>query len=198
MGLEIGQLSLGLTGGVTRLGPNGAGGNMELLTEQELAMDGTFSSFSVPATKTHLQVIMALRSTRAMNDVDGLRMRFNAATGDEYHSVVARVNEGGTVSSPGSDGFDLDHAFIGEYMAATALAGIAAHIVMDIPFYRDTSWHKMWQGAMSYQVGTGAGEIQRQIFAGRWEVTTAITAIEFFSSTTSNFASGSRIQVWGF
>lgn len=195
--MEIGRLSLGLTRLPSPLLGGGVDEEMELLLEDELAMDGTFD-LTVPATATHLRLIMLIRSTRTMSNVDGLRMRFNDDSGDSYHSIMARLAENGTLGNPGSDGADLDHAFVGEVAASTAISGVASLVMMEIPFYRQTTWHKTWHGNTAYQVSTSAGNIQNQVFAGRWEVTTAISSIQVFSSTANDFETGSIAQLWGY
>ena len=151
--------------------------------------DVTFSS--IPGSYRSLEIHAIARCDGAATLVNA-GTQFNADTGANYdsqhvHGVNATVAAAETVAGT---------SMAMELTGNTATANTATAMVIKIPWYAGTTFHKELLIDQGLTSGTGSGNLYRKIWTGRWRNTAAITSIRLFP-IAGNFMTGSSFALYG-
>lgn len=155
----------------------------------------SFDVTSISGAYTGLVIDFALRSDRAANAGDAVRMRFNNDSGNNYGYSSAQHDGSATYYSQAAGVSSF--AAICEASAATAPAGAAGIGRIEIPNYAGTTWHKGYTCVANTSLGDTAGNERVWSTGGRWRNTAAITRVTIAPVNGSNFKTGSRLTVYG-
>ena len=151
--------------------------------------DITFSN--IPSTYTHLQIRCLLRSDRAANSLDSLRVQANGATG----SVYSWHELSGSGASAGADALaTTTNMALGYLSGSTAGASIFGVEIIDILDYKDTNKFTTFRSLGGYD-NNGSGYVG--IFSGLYQATTAITSIKLDQFGGSNWVQHSHAALYG-
>lgn len=153
----------------------------ELIDSQVLSTSAASVTFSsIPATYRDLVLVVDIIPTAAYERV---YVRFNSDTGSNYNGVYARGN--GTTATSGSG---TDTSIINANI--TALIGEKTLLKLEVLDYSATDKHKTALArANNADYATDMG-------AYRWANTSAITAVEVFTTVIS-YAAGSTFYLYG-
>ena len=147
----------------------------------------TFSS--IPQTFTHLQIRAFARGTAA-STWDGMTVRFNSDSGSNYAQHYIYGNGGSAVSNGQAS---QTSAYVGSTVAGgNQTAGLFGVAITDILDYANTSKYKVTR-TLNGVDANGSGYVE--IDSGLWMNTAAISSITII--LTSNYATGSRIDLYG-
>lgn len=167
------------------LSEGASSGSVVIHDETLVADQASFDVTSIPATYSHLKVVALLRGATAATTV-GIRLRMNNDSGNNYDA-------GGLYASAGTALAYVDNATssinVGDASADSAAAGWGTSLVMQIPYYADTSFFK---GVLS-QIRL-VSYIEKT--AGAWKSTSAIDRLTLFPAS-GDWKAGSRITVYG-
>lgn len=168
-------------------------GDIALLADATLAVDGTFNLSGLSQAYTDLIVVVIARGTRALAS-DALLLQFNGDTGNNYDTLKQSFTSGATsiVSQNG-----LSSYYVADYLPA-ATAGVGRFLMGEIaiPGYSSTAWYKTanYHGGGDFNSPTGKST---ELSSGWWISTAAITSVQLFGFITPNLAAGSRVRVYG-
>lgn len=163
---------------------------------QEIVLSSSQATFdfqSIPNLYRHLRVIPLGRGDTAAFLANPL-MRMNNDSGSNYYGGQRLHANGSTVVT--ADGASTTSLECGRIPAASAAAGIAATLYIDIPFYRETTFHKTFQTVMGFNGNYSAGNAYESIYSGNWLNTAAIDRLTF-SLNAGNFIAGSIATLYG-
>jgi hypothetical protein len=149
----------------------------------------TFSSLGdYSSTYKHLQLRITGRvADNYGNDGDAIRIRFNADGGNNY-SYHALYGVNGGVNSNAST--STTAIFVNRLTDAGTTANAFGAIVSDILDAFSSTKNKT--------VRTLGSDVRYLFFnSGAWLSTSSITSIQLSPNTSSNFAAGSRISLYG-
>lgn len=152
--------------------------------------DASYTISSIPAGKALLISISARGDTAATNS--NLRMRCNGDTGANY-GFQAHWASGTTPTAAESLG--ATSVDVGIIAAASAAAGLGSALVIEIPDYANTTFHKHFVARSVHRRATTTGQTLLMAHGGGWQSTSAITSLTFLPAA-GNFAQGTRITVW--
>jgi hypothetical protein len=150
----------------------------------------TFSS--IPTTFRHLQLWIMSRGDAAASFVE-VRLRFNGDTGANYDSEQITGNAG---TATAFESIAATSIQVGEAAAATASSGSCGMSVINIPWYNNTTFHKMITSSHGLSVGTATTAMHSKHWSGRWRNTGGITSITLLASS-GNFIIGSSFALYG-
>lgn len=169
-------------------------GAMQLISSSVLGSAGTFDFDSIPGTYNHLLLVMQLRTTA--NSGASPRMTLNADGGANYHRSKM-TNTNATVSGTSTSG-ETDASLTATALpGATDTAGRAGLVIVDLPNYAGTTFHKEWMSRLHSSVSAvAAGQIVG-VAGGTWADTSAITRIQIQPSSGSTFVTGSGAWLYG-
>ncbi len=140
----------------------------------------------------HLYIIGQIRQDGAAVDAD-VNVRINNDSGNNYHeAAIFGVNVTPTATALASQ----SEARVGTYPGANAIADYVGQIVMDIPYYSDTSLFKSWTGQFSSIPNATVADYDMGDFGGIWLDASAITRVTFIASS-GNFDAGTEISLYG-
>jgi len=170
-------------------------GGMVKLDEQILGSDTaspiTFSS--IPGTYRHLRLVIMARSTRSVV-TESILGRLNGDTGSNYHFSMLLVNAGTTSHSATANQTTMN---LGVIAAASATSGRAGSLIIDIPDYARTTFHKMVFASETEFVSDTNTDFAQRYSSNLWKNTAAITSITILLTTGPNFLSGSTFTLYG-
>lgn len=148
----------------------------------------TFSS--IPSTYDDLVLIGYARSA-AIATSRGCRLRFNNDTATNYSGTFL-IGDGATASSSRSS--TQDQIFVGNVPAASATANIFGSFRIEILDYKNTSYNKtaLIRNAMDLN-GSGATYLNAVLRRS----TSAISRIDLYLDSASDFISGSVFALYG-
>lgn len=167
--------------------PSGAYDSIATTTLSTATASITFSS--IPATYTHLQVRGIMRSDRAGQPKDQLRMTFNSDTGSNYVAHYLS-GDGATAASAANTGLPFINN--NSVTGATSAASIFGVVVMDILDYTNTNKYTTVRFLSGYDTN-GAGTVE--LDSGLWLNTAAITNINI--ATIGNLVQYSSLALYG-
>lgn len=144
----------------------------------------TFSS--IVSTYKHLQFRIVSNNGTGFS---GLSLRFNGDTGSNY-SRQALYADGSSVASLGQA--SQDRTLVG--IAGSGTSNIFTPTLIEILDYTSTAKIKT---VRSLTGNAQAGNQLVYLYSGGWYNTAAITSVTVFDNSGNNFASGSRISLYG-
>jgi hypothetical protein len=198
---NVAQFTVGTDGRITAaanvpISGGGGGGSsaMTLITETVVGVGGaasvTFSS--IANTYRELRVAVRGRISAAAN-YDHIRMRINGDTGANYDDTWWGFVQGTWL---GNESLAATSARVGLLPGATAPANVAGSFAVQIPNYRDTTWHHDWIWDGSARVATITGNYFRSIGRGDWRSTAAITSLLIYPNA-GNFDQNTVVSLYG-
>lgn len=149
---------------------------------------------AIPGTYRDLVLLIYGRvtSTGAGNNV--IYVQFNGDTGANYdwqavYGAAATPHAAESLGTATPEVFDLPQV--------SALAGAAGAGRAEIPYYASTAFNKVMISNYSAKQGTSTGNILLVNAATHWRNSAAITSILVGVLTSGNFASGTKIALYG-
>jgi hypothetical protein len=124
-----------------------------------------------------------------------LNLRFNNDSGTNYHH--SNINTTGTTASLASaETYGAVSIIVGVIPANTANASAASSVLVLVPNYGGTTFHKTTV-SLDGEISADAGPNQAvmHIAQGRWKNTAAINRVTLLPSA-GNFQIGSRVTIW--
>jgi hypothetical protein len=147
----------------------------------------TFSS--IPQTYRHLQIRGIMRTDRAGQPKDQLRMQLNSDTGSNY---VAHYLSGDGASAAAAANTGLSFINNNSVTGATSAASIFGVVVMDILDYTNTNKYTTVRFLSGYDTN-GAGTVE--LDSGLWLNTAAITNINI--AAIANLVQYTQLALYG-
>lgn len=173
-------------------GGGAAAGAYELISSTILTGSQASITFSNAGWTTykHLQLRIISRSDRGSGTGDGIALRLNSDTATNYswHYLEGNGSAAGSGASTSSTSIQ-----IGSMPVASDTAGIFQANIVDILDFTSTTKNKTTR---NLQGAVGANK-QIWLSSGAWRSTSAVTSLNIFSTTSSNFVSGSRFSLYG-
>jgi len=146
----------------------------------------TISFTSIPQTYTDLMLVASTRTDRASNINDELYVTFNSNTSSYSWRRLLGENSGSSDSGSTRTVFITD--------ASTSTASVFGSGSIYIPNYTGSTNKSYSIDSIQENNATNAA---RQLVAGLWSNTAAITQIDLTSSTSSNFVQYSTAYLYG-
>jgi hypothetical protein len=152
----------------------------------------TFSS--IPSNYKHLQVRFISRNTRGSSTLDGIGIRMNADSANNYANH-RMYGAGATVVGTGET--PVNRISIGIMPASTGgSANVFGGAIVDILDYKDTNKNKTVRSLAGYDDnGEAYGVIG--LFAGVWLSTNAITSLTIVSTDGTGLGQYSSFALYG-
>lgn len=152
------------------------------------AQDITALNFSsIPATYTHLRIVLQWRFNSGGTATVGLR--FNGDTGNNYSYLWQSVGQSGTVQAALAA---TNNARVG--LVSGNVSNNMDTAFIDIPFYRE-SFHKHVFASQGSRSAGAASDLLMLQHTAWWASTAAITAIGWITGIT--LATGSKAILYG-
>jgi hypothetical protein len=173
---------------------SGGGGSFTLIDSFTFTgSEATYTFASIPQTYKDLIITLNARSDRAAS-TSGVAFRLNGDSGGNYYQQNS--NQSGTTAnaSQGLGGTSGGAIVIPGASAAADLAGARDITLHD---YTNSVFKKLYRQHSIYATGTGSGGMTQNITSGFWNSTSAITDVEVFDTTPSNFTEGSVVSLYG-
>lgn len=171
---------------------SGGGGGMTLIATQTLGSAAPTVTFSsIPASYTHLKLIISAANNNGSGSSEEVGIQFNADSTNDYNWIIADF--GGTYDGHGNNQSIIWIGFSPSQSSGTNIATIE----VDIPFYLLTT---LFKGVVSKFTAfdLGAGQVVAGLAGGQWQQTSAINEIEIFSAGGSDFVVGSSFSLYGY
>lgn len=169
----------------------GAGGLVRLLSVTRATTGALDTGASAIATGHGMLRVVILARSAAAAATEAFSLRFNADSGANYDSAFQQGSSGGT------SGTSIGQTAItaaGLWTGNTETANYAAAVILDLPFYDNTTWFKA--GLLMFQTsGTGAANVRQAQISVGWRSTVAINQITFDS--TAHLLTNSTMTVYG-
>jgi hypothetical protein len=163
---------------------------------------GTFTFSNIPSTFSHLQVRAFVRSTGAATygTNDPLLMRLNSDTGNNYSQHYLVGGDGTSGTSTFSGGFGNTGSInLGWSASSTTASNVFSVSVTDILDYSNTNKNKTIRLLEGYETNSANGFGNNCAWFGSncWFNTDAVSSISIYFNNGGNFASGSRVDLYG-
>jgi hypothetical protein len=154
-------------------------------------IDVDVSSFT-----TYTDLVIYVFPFAETGDSNGLRVRFNGDTGNNYsinYNWALNTNTTPTGYDSGEGINESSMATAWNTAPGTSANSTPTTFYMELFSYRNTSLHKN----MLLKVGKSSATVEFN--AGRWKSTSAITSIQFRTSggASNRLTAGTRIVIWG-
>lgn len=150
----------------------------------------TFSS--IPTTYRSLQLHVLARNDAALTSLTG-HIRFNGDTTAIYDTQQMAAF---ATTASAAEVINGTSGQIGDVSAANAPAGAVSVMVVNIPWYANTSFWKSFISNAKLSNGTGSGTIFSKQWTGRWRNTAAINSVTVVPAS-NNFIAGSSFALYG-
>ena len=145
----------------------------------------SFDFTSISGSYKHLEIIFSLRTDRAATN-DGLNVRINNDSGNNYDSNVLLVTTSASVSEGiAQSSMTSQNAGIA---GANAQAGDFGGGRLLFPDYANANHKPVMIGTFWGRYANSTGNISGQLFGGGHRTTGALTRITLLPNTGSNFA----------
>lgn len=168
-----------------------------LISSQTLGASATGISFtSIPATYTHLELVLHLRSDNAgLNDA--AIIRFNSdSTAANYFSLRGTITHSATLATLETLGATTGGILANAALGNTATGGHFGIFRVLITRYSAAVKHTLTYDGFRLQ-GTTSGTLQRTFGGGIHTGTSAITRIDIIPNLGSNWVAGSQVSLIG-
>jgi hypothetical protein len=154
-------------------------------------IDVDVSSFT-----TYTDLVIYVFPFAETGDSNGLRIRFNGDTGNNYSANFNWAKDANTTPTGYDSNEEINGSSIGtawQIAPGTSGASTPTTFYMELFSYRNTSLHK------NMLIKGGKSNSTVEFNAGRWKSTSAITSIQFRTSGGSGnrLTAGTRIVIWG-
>lgn len=180
--------------GSTGSGGSGAGGGWTLLGTNSPAGTSTTTFSPVSGGYKHLQLRIVSRSTASGTGSSAVHIQFNGDTGTNYDSQIQFTN---STSAQAVSFQSQTGAQIGELPPSGAPTSVPGVLIVEIPFYTNTSFTKTilsHYGLIANTLNfTGMYDITAWSL---WNNTAAVNSIAI-SLASGNFDTGSVVELWG-
>ena len=150
----------------------------------------TFSS--IPATYTDLVLRASVRSDRAGENIDILKLIVNSNTGSVYSETILRGLSSSVSSSRTTSATEFANDLIN---GAASTSDTFASYELYIPSYTVSQNKPM--GTFSVQENNSATVARINAIANLFTSTSAVSSLTYSSNTGSNFVSGSSFYLYG-
>lgn len=178
-------------GAVTHEKLDSAAGTLVKINETVLGATAASISFTgIPATYSHLRIVVQARGTLGGGGSINFMMRFNNDTAANYMWLLGSLYHTNSVAT--SEITNATGLVVGMIPDGTAPAGRAGTITINIPNYWRTSFQKIVNSA----VGIDVTQLISTIGSGRWNSTAAINRIDFLAQSGS-LAAGTIVSLYG-
>jgi len=154
----------------------------------------TIDFTAIPATYTHLVVVITGRNDAANNE-SNLLMQLNGDTAANYDWAQVQVYSQSTAPA-GSGAAGATAAQVGVMNGANAAASKASTTEINLPNYAGTTFHKAWLSSSADRTGYTPGGINVNAVSGAWSNTAAITRLTL-SLSAGNFVAGTVCTLYG-
>ena len=173
-----------------------AGGLVKIAEQTPVSVFGVngFDFQGIPQNFRSLQIRLLARGDTAAF-VTSLCIRMNGDGGASSYYTGGRMLSNGLSVTP-TDGALGSYLECGRVPAASATANIAGHNVVEIGFYRDTTFHKVVQGVSGFNGNYSAGNAYEGVWGGQWLNTGPIDRLSLFPLAGS-FIAGSICTLYG-
>lgn len=166
-------------------------GDYESIETVTVASTATTVSFtSIPSGYQHLQIRLITRNNRA-NTLDGLYVRFNSDSGNNYSDHFLRGSGEGVAANATTS---TSLMFVGTVPATSSTASVFGVAVIDVLDYANTNKNKTLRSLLGYDAN-GTGFVG--LFSGAWYSTAAITSITLGSTNGNGFLQNSSFALYG-
>lgn len=184
-------LGTGLSMSGTTLSSSGGGSSdlVKIAAIDVSSAQATIDFTSIPNTYRALKIILQGRLTAAVADAFIL-VQLNADTGSNYVDQY-QYTVGGGVNAAANSGTSGHIALMA---GSTAPANSAGMVVIDIPFYAGTTFHKTLRATAADYYASNTLLIAD--FAVRWLSTNAINQVTFLLAA-GNFDTGAQATLYG-
>jgi hypothetical protein len=146
---------------------------------------------SIPSTYTHLQIRAISRSDRVSSAGDGMIVRLNSDTGNNY--AYHYIQGDGASATAGADS-SVSSMIIPRSGSASQTAGIFGVTVLDILDYKNTNKYKTIR-TLGGNDANGSGIVA--FFSGLWQNTNAVTSITIDQQNGPNFVQYTQFALYG-
>lgn len=165
--------------------------SLALISEQTPSGTGTVTFSSIPGTYRHLRIDFTARGTQTATSTV-VNLQFNSDSGSNYDG------ERGLFTTTATLAEQLGATSVNAILvpAATATSNYAASGVIDLPYYADTTFYKVFLARMHYLLAQTTTNVQTRFFNGIWRSTSAITQIDLILNS-GNYVSGSKFSLYG-
>jgi hypothetical protein len=158
-------------------------GSMTLLSTTSMSGVSTVTISSISQSYNHLQILIE-DLTMTTNDKN-IALRFNSDTGSNYMATFDNTNTN-------------SFATYGGFYSATPGTNDGNNVVLDIPFYTNTTNAKMAKQTYLGISTTGAGYWRlTNEYAIGWKGKAAISSITIYNFTDSTTFSSGSIKIYG-
>lgn len=177
------------SGNLTAPGDVDPGAFIPIATTTLTTSTATISFTGIPQNYEHLQIRGILRSDRAGQPKDQLRMQLNSDTGSNYTTHL--LSGDGTAAYAAAN---VGATFINNnsVTGATSTASMYGTVVMDILDYANTNKYTVVRFLSGYDT-SGAGTVE--LDSGVWLNTAAVTSISIV--TIGNMIQYSQLALYG-
>lgn len=148
---------------------------------------------SIVGTYAHLFVVIYSRCS-IVGTVEYVSSRFNGDTAANYDFQLL---QGSAAVVSAAEQFAQTSATVGLMPGSTAGANLFGLSIGFIPHYAGTSNNKAVIGLSATKNGTTGGSMVVDLAGGSWRSNAAINRITLFPQSGSNFATGTRVTLYG-
>lgn len=178
-------------GAVTNEKLDSTAGTVVKINETVLGSTAASISFTgIPATYSHLRIVVQARGTIGGGGTINFMLRFNNDTTANYMWMLGFIYHSSSLAT--TQITNATGLVVGMIPDATAPAGQAGSITVDIPNYRRTSFQKI----VNSTSGVDVVQLVSYIGSGRWNSTAAISRIDFLAQSGS-LAAGTVVSLYG-
>lgn len=183
----------GATGPAGADGTDGTGALTLIASSVLGAPASSFSFTPIAGTWNHLRLVVVGRCSGAVFDGNCV-VRFNNDSGNNYDRVFHDLASATTVSA--SEAFAQSGGFIGYVPGASGPANVPSTIIVDVPLYDGTTFHKAYRSQQGF-IGQSTGNDRLGGAVGTWRNTAAITRVDAVLTSGTNFVAGSAAFLYG-
>ena len=146
---------------------------------------------SIPNTFTDLLVLTSFRSSVNSGDWDGLNLRFNNDSGNNYTARLLYGTGSGAASLSTTEAQIIYHHYA---VTNNQTSNTFSNAAMYVPNYASSAAKSISTDSVTEHNGT---TVILNISAGLWNNSAAISSITFRSNSLNNFMAGSSVTVYG-
>ncbi len=153
----------------------------------------TIDFTAIPATYTHLLLIVQARGDAAGSGSPFVLMQLNGDATASYDTQLAQTYQS---TSVGAEFIAQTAGRVGQCVSAGGVAGAFAPTEILLSNYTNTTIRRAWLSSNGEKIADASGGIVTNQFAGEWRNTAAVTRLTL-SLSAGNFAAGTVAQLWG-
>lgn len=169
---------------------------------QTILINGATSSITfsnIPQNYKHLQIRILAQTNRATYNIDGLRLRFNGDSGNNYsyHSITADPTTGGT--TVGASYSSAQSNILFGQVGTTVATNVFGVSIVDLLDYANNTKYKTLRALSGVETNGGAGGYSgyNGLYSGAWINFNSIYSINIYSDTSSSIQQFSSFALYG-